>query len=137
MRSLIMGFLGALACLIAAAIIYPMYCNQVGVAQSSGWFATLLPVMQQIEATAKQQKTLAGAGTQVGKVLPTLKGVDFLSIEDQGTIIARGGSDGQVMVLIPKIDADYKVTWHCVGGSASSVWRACRDHGEQLGPFSS
>jgi|GEM_PF-1720600 len=135
MRNYILGFLGTLTCLVAAAFIYPLYSDQRAIAQSANWFIELLPTMQTIEADARQLNSLSGSGRRVGKTAPHLTHVDYFQVEDQGTIILRGSADGQVIVLIPQFDKG-NVTWRCIGGSSDAVPHYCRDKGQLIGPFS-
>jgi hypothetical protein len=135
MRSFILGFLGVLAGLVAAGFAYSMYGDYRGEAESSAWFVELLPTMQQVEALARQQNSLAGVGSRAGKTNPRFAHIDFFRIEDQGTIIVRGGTDGQMMALVPQLDAG-NVKWRCIGGSSHAVLPACRRDGELVGPFS-
>jgi hypothetical protein len=135
MRSFILGFLGMLTALVLAGYAYSMYGDYRSEAQSSAWFIELLPAMQEIEAQARQQNTLAGTGAHIGKATPRMTRVNFLRVEDQGTIIVRGGSDGQVIVLIPQFDKG-NVSWRCIGGPSRAVLPDCRDQGKLIGPFS-
>lgn len=135
MRHFILGFLGMLAALVLAGYTYSMYGDYRSEAQSSAWFIELLPTMQEIEAQARQQNTLAGVGAHIGKTAPRLTRVNFFHVDDRGTIIVRGGTDGQVIVLIPQFDKG-NVSWRCIGGPSRAVPPDCRDQGKLIGPFS-
>ena len=125
MKAFVLGALGALAVLTAAALIVPMYADYVTRAQSASWVARArAPTMAAIAEVAKRNGTVRGSG--VGIALPDLgpEPPEHVQITEDGTLVMHGGRDGQFMVWTPVL-VDDSVVWTCRGGSGRDVPSSC------------
>jgi hypothetical protein len=93
-------------------------------AKTAAWLDALGPARTAIAAKARASGSLAGAG--VGIALPALPGEApaYQGVGTNGTIVLRGGQDGQVVLLVPML-ANGNVSWQCLGGSKASVPDYC------------
>lgn len=125
MRSFLLGFFGALTCLVMAAIGFPLYSDYQAASETSRWMGEITPIQRQIEEAAMKQNTLIGSGQKIEKTGLNVQGANVLEVMDSGVILVQGGRAGQVIVLAPKLTAG-KVSWRCIGGSAKAVVSVCR-----------
>lgn len=131
MRSFAAGALGALAVLIVAGIVMPLYSDYRTMAQSYAWLAQVRPTtMLEIADAAKRLGTVRGSG--VGIALPALRAPapEWVEVTEDGTLMIHGGRDGQLMVWTPQLIGT-EVVWLCRGGSARDVPRECRVDAER------
>jgi hypothetical protein len=127
MKSVLLGMLGALAVLVAAAVIYPQYSDYRARAQTSEWLFEVQEAQRAVAANAQRRNSLTGSG--VGVHRPNFSGTaapDYFKVTDDGMIFLKGGSDGQLVVLLPSISGTH-VSWACVGGSSKATPSRCRD----------
>ena len=127
MKCFLLGILGALLFLTVAALIIPQYSDYTARAETSKWFGQLWPILADIEKNAIQQSSLMNAGRNVivdKDAFQNLK-VNLIEITETGMVILRGGKEGQVIILIPSLDAE-QVTWRCIGGPNRAVSPNCR-----------
>lgn len=127
MKHFMLGALGALLVLVAAAVIVPLYADYLTRSQSSAWVTRArTPTMAAIADAAKRNGTVLGSG--VGIARPDLgpEPPAHVEITDDGTLVLHGGRDGQYMVWTPVL-AEGEVTWRCRGGSRRDVPRECAD----------
>jgi len=133
MKSFLLGLLGSIVGLIAAALAYSQYGDYIAESEISGWIAQNEAVQSAIARRAREHGSLVGVGREV--VLPDIAYAppDFYRVTDDGVILMRGGDDGQFVALVPTL-ANGEVTWQCIGGSKDSVNMWCEDPRKQSRP---
>ena len=126
MRCIAKGFFGALIVLVLVALIYPQYSDYRATAETSGWLNQLDKTKRSIEENIENNKTVIGSGINVQPPKfeepspPT-----YVKVMDNGNILVKGGREGQLIVLVPTLNAS-KVEWACVGGSSKATL-GCRN----------
>jgi hypothetical protein len=111
-----------LLALLLTVLIYPQYSDYTAAAQSSYWFNMALSAGWQVEAEAVKRGTVRGVGITLAK--DELPHIRVLEIGPSGQLLMQGGSDGQIILLIPRL-VDGRVSWRCIGGSRKAVSLAC------------
>ena len=125
MKSFLLGALGALLTLILVAIIYPQYSDYRAKAETVDWLIEVKPLQLDIQKAALRQGSLTGSAKGLKEPNFSLGPINFFSITDEGVIIIKGGSHGQMLVLSPYLNAG-GVMWQCIGGSDIDVPRKCK-----------
>ena len=116
------GAFGAIAVLLAVAIVAPLYTDYRSRAEASDMLVIAEPLQRAVEAHAAASHTLQGSGAGV-KMAPAFF---YATVLWDGTIVLRNpNSFGQVIVLQPTLKAG-SVTWQCAGGPARDVPPQCR-----------
>lgn len=124
--SFLYGALGAFLVLGVAAIIIPQYSDYFTTTETDRWLTDVAEVQSKIERRAVEINSLERAGADIP--LPKIVNgpVQYLEISQDGRIYIKGGSEGQLVVLIPALEGE-SVVWRCIGGSTRSVAIKCRD----------
>ena len=125
MKCFLLGMLGTLLILVAAAVIIPQYSDYTARVQTEEWLFLVKPILADIEKNAIQQNSLMNAGRNVNKEALQNANVNLLEITETGVLILSGGRKGQVLILIPSLNAE-QVTWRCIGGPAWIAPSGCR-----------
>ena len=123
MKCLALGSLGAVLTIIAAMFVAAQYSDYTALSQSTSWMLQIRPLQAAIERASVANKALTVAG--VDKNAEGLLRLTFFEVSEAGTIILRGGKEGQTMIFTPTL-VDEKVTWRCVGGPVKAVPTQCR-----------
>jgi Tfp pilus assembly major pilin PilA len=126
MKSFLIDLAGAIFIVAIAALSLPLYANYQARNEVKGWLSQLETTRHKIAAQALQHGSLQGAG--VGITPPYFEGIrpNLIRIEADGNILLRGGSTGQMLVLIPALSTG-TVSWTCVGGPDDAVPDECRN----------
>ncbi|MDQ1831370.1 pilin [Massilia scottii] len=125
MRCFLKGFLGALLMLALAAVIIPQYSDYVARAETGVLLVLLEPVQRAIEADAAKQKSFAGMAKHLALPAKIADKLTVFEVSDAGEIIAKGGRNGQMIILSPSL-LDGKITWRCLGAPDHDVPARCR-----------
>ncbi|GAA6143193.1 hypothetical protein NBRC116584_30110 [Hydrogenophaga sp. 5NK40-0174] len=127
MKSVLLGMLGAVVALVAAAMVYPQYSDYRARAQTDSWLFTVEEVQRKVETNAERKRSLVGAGTGVErpKFLPSIA-PEYFRVTNDGIIFVKGGRDGQLVVLMPSLSGS-KITWACIGGSLRTMPSRCQN----------
>ena len=128
MRCFLLGMLGALLALAAAAVVVPQYSDYADATRTSEWLIQVKSIQATIEKNAIQQNSLMNADRDLDKEVfkNAKRKPDLFEITEAMTIILRGGGKGQIAILVPSLGAE-RVTWHCVGGGPrNAVPYICR-----------
>lgn len=110
---------GFIVSLLLVLFLLPGYTDHSGRIETDAVLPTLEPTKTKIEAAILQNKSLSGAGTGLASDVPGVL------ITTDGLIVYKGGSKGQLLVLIPSLQ-DEKVVWACKGGSNPDMPAACQ-----------
>jgi len=124
--SFIAGFLTAIGlALLFAVVVLPQYADYRAASEVSQWLVQIQPTQELIAENAKKNGglTRAGSGIRQPDFAPVKP--DFFAVTDSGTIVIRGGHEGQMVMLLPEFSAG-ALTWRCVGGSRSAVPTRCK-----------
>jgi len=133
MKSFFLGVFGALTVLISAAIIIPQYNDYVSQVETRRWLRQVKDVQKEIET-----QLLAGESLKDGIIeKPVIniyhkdhpnffENVDYFNIRPDGMILIKGGSDKQMIILMPKL-IDGKIHWECIGGSNNALPKQCQN----------
>jgi hypothetical protein len=125
MKHFALGFVTALLLIL---IVIPQYSDYRHVAETQRWVGEIRPVMERIEKNILKNASLVDANIGVDKMLLSggeAKQPDVFEITRLGEIILRGGSHGQLLILIPAFE-EGKVRWRCIGGPERIVPKTCR-----------
>ena len=127
LRCTVFGALGAVLTFVLVAFVSTQYSDYTSRARTSELLFLLKEVQKGVES-----KIIRGTESETSEavVREILVGVPpgyfgLLRIINNGTILARGVKDGQVLVLIPNRVGD-GIEWECVGGSAKDMLHKCR-----------
>jgi hypothetical protein len=126
LKTLLLGLAGGFFGLFAALIALSQYSDYRAASETTTWLVEVEPTLEAIAAAAKARGTIEGSGT--GVALPTFQSppLEYARVTSDGTVIMRGGREGQLLVLVPSL-AEGEVAWRCVGGSRTSVAIRCRN----------
>jgi hypothetical protein len=127
-KAVFYGATGAFLVLVAAALVYPEYEDFRSRAIASEVLLQARSIQDEVEVVAGKQGTLAGAGASI-HVTPMKLGNRVIAegeVLSGGEIVLRGKPYGQVIVLIPAMSGDRKITWRCIAGSTNDVTQTCR-----------
>lgn len=119
-RSFFIGFIGVLAAVLACLLLYPMYSDYRAAAQTSRWLAEVEPAQRLVAENARRLNSLVGAGVGVGRPNFSAADPELFEVTPEGTILIKGGLEGQLVVLIPT-RTNGQVAWRCLGGPDSAV----------------
>lgn len=125
MKCFLKGAIGALCVLVLAAVIIAQYSDYRARAETDGMLVQLGVVQRAIEADAVKRGTFAGTATQFVHALPVVTNVRLLEVNDTGTIVAKGGRNGQMIILSPSL-IEGKIRWRCVGAPDKDMPRQCQ-----------
>ncbi len=91
--------------LVFAVVVLPQYADYRAASQVSQWLLQVRPAQESVAENAKKDGGLTRAG--VGVREPDFSPVkpDFFAVTESGTIIIRGGHEGQVVVLLPEFSS--------------------------------
>lgn len=126
MKSFILDCLGAVILVALAALAFPTFTNYRARHEVDGWLSQIQPVQAQIAARATQQGKLEGSGANIAPPLFESVRPDILLIEPDGRIILKGGNSGQMLLLIPSLNAG-QIRWTCLGGPDDALPEHCRE----------
>jgi hypothetical protein len=121
MKCVAKGFLGALLVLILVALIYTQYSDYRAAAETSGWLNDIDETKTNIEKNILRNKSTIRSGEDIQ--MPTFHvptPPTYTKIMNNGTIILKGGREGQLVVLVPTF-TNTEVIWSCVGGSSKAT----------------
>jgi hypothetical protein len=124
MKCFLMGMAGAIAAIAGLLFFYPQYSDYKARAETSGWLVQLQTIQDTIAREAIKKGSLRDVGNAVDANALQNSGLTGFMILDGGTIVLSGGSEGQVVVLVPSLRGA-TVTWHCIGGSTQAVPGKC------------
>lgn len=125
MKCFFIGMAGALLLLFTAAVLTPLYSDYRARSETNSWLAQVKPVQAIIEESAMRNRTLHDAAIGIDSGTLSIAGTDLFEITSTGTIILRGGSDGQVIILVPALQGG-RLIWRCIGGSTTAVPAECQ-----------
>ena len=125
MACFLKGLLGALLMLALAAAIIPQYSDYRALAETSNLLVQLEPVQRAIEADAVKQKSFAGMAKHLANTAFIPNKLTVFEVTEAGVIIAKGGRDGQMIILSPSL-LDGKITWRCLGAPDHDVPARCK-----------
>ncbi|MDM5176420.1 pilin [Massilia sp. DJPM01] len=121
--------LGALLMLALAAVIIPQYSDYIARSETSVVLVLLEPVQRAIAADAVKQKSFAGMAKHLANpalIADRLTGMlTVFEVSDAGVITAKGGRDGQMIVLSPSL-LDGKIQWRCIGAPDHDMPARCK-----------
>ncbi len=121
------GAVGAVMTFVLVAFVTAQYSDYASWARTSELLLLLKEVQNGVESriinTGTGENKDAAVAEILGAVPPGYFGL--LRIIENGTILARGAKDGQVIVLIPSRVGD-AIEWECVGGSFKDMLKKCR-----------
>ncbi|NHZ97708.1 pilin [Massilia sp. CCM 8734] len=124
MKCFLKGVLGALCVLVLAAVIIPQYSGYRARAETGKMLVELGAVQYAIEADAVKRGTFAGTATQLTQALPVPSNVTLFEVNDTGVIVAKGGRNGQMIILSP-LFVDGKIQWRCIGAPDKDMPDRC------------
>lgn len=124
MKSVLLGFVGALAAITVTFIGYAQYGDYRSAAETGEWLVLAAPLKGQVEEAIAKQGGLAGFKVPVPIVTSKGQSLETMILES-GAILLRGGSDGQMVVLVPTRTGS-SIAWRCIGGSGRAMPSACR-----------
>lgn len=126
MRYFLLGLAGGSLVLVGFFIVISQYSDYQARAETDGWIVQVRSIQDTVAQTAVKQKTLLGVDKLVDRGAFRGEHVDVFEIMESGVIIARGGREGQVIVLIPSLIGE-TITWRCIGGPARAMPSKCRN----------
>jgi hypothetical protein len=140
--------LGAVTVCLPAMIAIPQYSYYTSRAQTSSMLNTLLWVKIEMHEIVETTGSLRGVGSALKGKIPFERppgffetspdGVlierppEFFEISPDGVFIVRGGGDGQLVVLLPRL-IDKRIDWTCVGGSRDAMPHDCLSNRVDIG----
>ncbi|NHZ35220.1 pilin [Massilia rubra] len=125
MKCFLKGSLGALCVLVLAAALIPQYSDYRARAETSKMLAQLGAVQRAIEADAVKRGTFVGTATKLAHALPVPSNVTLFEVNDAGVIVAKGGRNGQMIILSP-LFVDGKIQWRCIGAPDKDMPDRCK-----------
>ena len=114
MRCFIKGFLGAVVGFFLISFGAAQFSDYRAAAEVSGWLLALAPLQDTITANAIKQGKFSITPTDFKKPELIKNNSMFFKISENGEIIVKGGTEGQMLILLPSF-IDKKVAWECVG----------------------
>jgi hypothetical protein len=121
--------LGAVTAGLSAMIVIPQYSYYTSRAQTSGMLTTLSSIKVEMHEIVETTGSLRGVGSALKGKIPFERPPDFFEISTDGVFIVRGGDDGQLLVLLPRV-IDKRIDWTCIGGSRDAMPWDC--HGNRV-----
>ena len=120
MKAFLIGALGAIIILIAAALAILAYTD----------FTQRVITSEIIVSTGQQQKDieksiLSKTPIQEQLLLNTTKHIQFIKVLNNGVILVKATGKGQMVVLTPTIHEN-SVNWSCIGSPNIWVPLKCR-----------
>jgi hypothetical protein len=128
MKNFCFGFVtAAMFIALVTLVLYPQYSDYRAYAQTYNWLVQIKSTGIQtiIAENISKEYPLSDVSVGVDKSMVDTREMDIFEITSAGTIIMRGGKDGQVVVLIPEVSGK-NVVWKCIGGSMKAVTSECR-----------
>lgn len=125
MKCFLIGSSGALLMLISVFLGISQYSDYRALSEIDGWLAHVQEIQTEIEQKAVKQNSLTGVGNNLQTKKFPNSNLDVFEVSESGTILLRGGRDGQMIVLIP-LFSEKGVVWRCIGGSRAAIPKRCR-----------
>ncbi|MCL2074895.1 MAG: hypothetical protein FWH15_00375 [Betaproteobacteria bacterium] len=123
------GIVVALVCLLVAIVILPNYGDDRAIYETARWFNNIQPVLRLIEQNALKNQSLLNAANDIDTKNLQVKignGVKIVEITESGWVILSGGSEEQLLILIPSLLEEH-VTWRCLGAPAKILPVLCNE----------
>jgi len=127
MKCFIYGVIGVLFSLGVFFVGRTQYSDYVVMVQTDRWIGELQPLMSEVKAKAIKIHSLNGVASDIHKPEPD-KNTTIFDVLDSGTIVVKGGRDGQLLILVPSL-VDDKFTWRCLVGGDNALSRKCKEYG--------
>ena len=127
LKCFLIGILGAIVVLAAAAVLAPLYCDYDARAALSDSLQQLAPYRDMIAENASKQGSPERSGVGISipsETFPSLN-VDYARVFPDGTILIRHTKHHQVIIWEPSMTAG-QISWRCVGGPQKDVPPECR-----------
>lgn len=124
MKCFLRGLFGTVVVLVIVAVVYPQYGNYQAAVETSRWLFQLEETKKLIAANAERNQSLVGSGINVPHPKFSSKPPEYVEITPDGIILAQGGREGQLVILMPNLKAG-KIEWACRGGSKQAT-TSCR-----------
>lgn len=125
MKFFLMGLAGAITAMAGFLFFYSHYSDYRARGETSDWLVQLQTVQDAIAREAIKKGSLVNIGLAVDAGAFHNSSVTGFMILDGGSIVVRGGSEGQVVLLVPSLRGA-AVTWRCIGGSVQAVPSRCQ-----------
>jgi hypothetical protein len=122
MKSFIYGLSGFFVGLILYFSVLPLYSDYRSKVETEGLVLKMEALQRSLEDAF--QKTGKFDSAIASKTITNGDNTKPILLEN-GTIIVRGRIDGQLLVLIPKVE-DRKVQWQCYVGPEKARPNSCR-----------
>jgi hypothetical protein len=129
MKPIYQMILGAVTAGLPAMIAIAQYSYYTSRAQTSSMLNTLVSVKIEMHEIMETTGSLRGVGSALKEKIQFERPPDFFEVSPDGVFIVRGGDDGQLVVLLPRV-IDNRIKWTCIGGSRDAMPWDC--HGNRV-----
>ena len=127
LKCFLLGMLGAIVVLAAAAVLAPLYCDYDARAALSESLQQLAPYRDAIEENISKEDSIDVSGVVVSIPSEAFRSLnlDYARVFPDGTIVIRHAKHHQVIIWEPSMTAG-QISWRCVGGPRKDVPPECR-----------
>lgn len=127
LKCLALGAAGAILSLVTIGLLSSEYSDYRSRARTSNMLTLLKPLQAQVEEEILLDASISDAEPALAKAVGAVPAghFDVLRVLSGGQILARGSTDGQVIVLLPTVEHGV-VEWECIGGSRRDLLTGCR-----------
>ena len=116
---------GIYTALVVSDVVYGYGHDMTARNDTSMMYMTVRSNLDVFEAQAIKQQSFHGITLQIDPSALKLAKIDVIEVSEDGRITVKGGAQGQMFVLTPRI-VGQKVLWRCLGGPNKAMMMMCR-----------
>jgi hypothetical protein len=132
MKPIYQMILGAITAGLSAMIAIPQYCDCASRVHTSNMLSTISSIKHEMRENLETTGSIRGVGSALKEKIQFVRPPEFFEISPEGVFIVRGGDDGQLLVLLPRV-IDKQIEWTCIGGSRDAMPWDCDGNRVDIG----